>query len=317
MRSPVLLDPGSPPSTYIHPESLRDHHGNSRFRYEHIRGGAIRNCCRSLLLSDQSHKIHSLEYPNTPVGNGVILFIGTLTGIGPTLLDCMLLIRLHAVYSARRVSRRHLLIIMAIPIVLNIGRLANSIYFVATIGIQMRRLVKGNTGVDGGDVIETTKLPSVKIEWVMQIFDDWSVFCPNPHILFSKWKIPVTHPYSSCTRCISQERSRRQVSAIQALVLLTSSQAGSSRILRLKEGLHTVLDLRHELYLPSHSQYRSTCHLSYPSRAIRHFALYSRGQLPPHDHFRCVRHRLGFRRALGAQERRRDLIWRARLRHPL
>ncbi|TCD65456.1 hypothetical protein EIP91_002670 [Steccherinum ochraceum] len=117
-------------------------------------------------------EIHSLMSPTSPVHPSVILTMGILTGIGPTYLDCMLLVRLHAVYSGRRVARRALFVILGIPITLNVGRAVNSIVYLVNFWNNMQKLVKGPSGLDGGYVIVSSQLPSVKIEWFAQIFAD-------------------------------------------------------------------------------------------------------------------------------------------------
>ncbi|KAI0316518.1 hypothetical protein OF83DRAFT_1172807 [Amylostereum chailletii] len=63
---------------------------------------------------------------------------------------------------------------MGIPILLNIGRVVNSTIYLTNYARSVHELQKGGTGIVGGagSILITSKLPSVKIEWFVQIFDD-------------------------------------------------------------------------------------------------------------------------------------------------
>ncbi|KIJ13775.1 hypothetical protein PAXINDRAFT_135634 [Paxillus involutus ATCC 200175] len=101
----------------------------------------------------------------------MILTMGVLNGFTPILVDCILLLRLVAVFPRHRTPRYLWLAIMGVPILIKIGRMINFIFFVVYQTREINNLVKSRTSVGGASILLTV-LPNVKIEWIFQVFDD-------------------------------------------------------------------------------------------------------------------------------------------------
>lgn len=199
----------------------------------------------------------------------------------------MLLIRLHAVYSARRVSRWQMRIILGIPILLNLGRIANLIYFLVYTSTNFAKLNTGGTGADDGSVIVKTHLPSVKIEWFMQIFDDWCVLrktdrAPHKSLLLylsyssALFLYPLYKSGVLSTNCQSLQTVCHPVAHLRYRWCLIDYEKDH----------RPVLDLCRNLCLPRPSV-SGTAHIlpRGPGQLLRH-SLHRRGQ-PAFDHHMC------------------------------
>ena len=96
-----------------------------------------------------------------------------LSGILPTYIDFVLLLRLHAVFPPHVIGRRWYIIIMGVPIVINLGRLANTlIYTVAYSRNTYGLSYNSESGVAGAGILPKLHLPSATIEWALQIVAD-------------------------------------------------------------------------------------------------------------------------------------------------
>ncbi|KAI0052730.1 hypothetical protein FA95DRAFT_1259358 [Auriscalpium vulgare] len=117
-------------------------------------------------------EIRTLKYPSIPLSSHAIIAMGAVNGITPTLVDSILLLRMHAVFPLQK--RRGVLyaVIMGIPVILKIGRLINAVIFMDNYARNIHTLLAAQTGPAGGSILETSHLPSVKIEWSCQLFDD-------------------------------------------------------------------------------------------------------------------------------------------------
>ena len=96
-----------------------------------------------------------------------------LAGILPTYIDFVLLLRLHAVFPPHATGYKRYAIIMGIPILINLGRLANALYYSVIYARNVYALASSTGGgIAGGAVLINSRLPSVKVEWVLQIAAD-------------------------------------------------------------------------------------------------------------------------------------------------
>ena len=94
--------------------------------------------------------------------------MGAFDGLTPTLVDSILLLRLYAVYPYSRTLRLKFLIIMGVPVLVKFGRIANAAIYLNAYS----KTIHASTGVGGAAILVTSSLPSVKIEWTLQVFDD-------------------------------------------------------------------------------------------------------------------------------------------------
>ncbi|TCD68956.1 hypothetical protein EIP91_009346 [Steccherinum ochraceum] len=117
--------------------------------------------------------IRSLEYPDQPTNQKITFLSGVLNGTGPIYLDCTLLVRLYAIYSARRASRTTLALLVGFPLVLSVGRIVNSTVFCVRLWADLQKVNNDVTAsATAGEFSVTTGLPLIKTEWALQIFDD-------------------------------------------------------------------------------------------------------------------------------------------------
>ncbi|TCD64357.1 hypothetical protein EIP91_004226 [Steccherinum ochraceum] len=110
----------------------------------------------------------AIQAPTAPSNTDIVLFLGILGTMVPTYIDCTLLVRLYAVYASRRVSRLTMSILLGLPLLLNAGRIANAIVYCVKLQQSIEHPGEA-TGIAGGDFI---RFDSVKVEWILQIFDD-------------------------------------------------------------------------------------------------------------------------------------------------
>ncbi|KAH7924760.1 hypothetical protein BV22DRAFT_1012674 [Leucogyrophana mollusca] len=111
--------------------------------------------------------IQSLEFPYTPLKSQIVITSGALNTVAPLLVDCILLLRLYAVFPRRTTPRVQWLAIIGIPVLIKIGRLINIIIFLT---YYSRIYTSADAG--GGEILLTSRLPSIKIEWFLQMFDN-------------------------------------------------------------------------------------------------------------------------------------------------
>ncbi|KAI0061443.1 hypothetical protein BV25DRAFT_757465 [Artomyces pyxidatus] len=115
-------------------------------------------------------EIRGLKFPDTPINPRVIIATGALNGVTPILVGGILLLRLHAVL--KQTSWAKYALIMAFPILCKIGRLTNVIIYLHAYSRNTFSLVVSDTALGGAAVLFTTRLPAVRIEWFVQVFDD-------------------------------------------------------------------------------------------------------------------------------------------------
>ncbi|KAI0061446.1 hypothetical protein BV25DRAFT_757945 [Artomyces pyxidatus] len=117
-------------------------------------------------------EIRTLKYPTTVLNPHVIIAMGSLNGLTPIFVDGILLLRLHAVFPPERTSRVKYAMVMAFPVLNKIGRLINAAIFLDNYQRNLYALISPDTGAGGAAVLLTSRLPSVRIEWFLQVFDD-------------------------------------------------------------------------------------------------------------------------------------------------
>ncbi|KAF8844202.1 hypothetical protein BDN67DRAFT_810209 [Paxillus ammoniavirescens] len=116
-------------------------------------------------------EIQTFTSPLVSLPTSMILTMSVLNGFTPILVDCILLLRLVAVFPRQRTPRYLWLAIMGVPILIKIARMVNFIFFVVYQTREINNLVKSRTSVGGASILLTV-LPNVKIEWIFQVFDD-------------------------------------------------------------------------------------------------------------------------------------------------
>ncbi|KAF7348984.1 hypothetical protein MVEN_01419400 [Mycena venus] len=121
-------------------------------------------------VAQVSQEFQNLLSPNDPLNPRVVILMGAWIVIVPALIDGILLLRIYAVYPYARTSSLKFCFFMGVPILTMIARLINAAIFLA-------RFVKTiNTSRDeyAGEALQVLAfhLPSIKIEWALQLFDD-------------------------------------------------------------------------------------------------------------------------------------------------
>lgn len=125
---------------------------------------------------------HAFLHPDIPLNKHVIIASAGFHGIVPIFIDSILLLRLYAAYPYRYTSRWRFAFIMGFAVLLKIGRLINTGIFVS----YFSRTITATTGVEGAAILVTSKLPSIKIEWTLQVVDDVYVVV---RISFKYWTL--------------------------------------------------------------------------------------------------------------------------------
>ncbi|KAJ7204770.1 hypothetical protein GGX14DRAFT_698708 [Mycena pura] len=119
-------------------------------------------------ITNVYEEFRTLLYPNIPLNPRVIIAMGAFDGVTPTVIDSILLLRLYVVYPYSRTPRLKFLFIMGIPVITKIARIINAAIFLS----NYAHTIHASTGIGGAAVLITSRLPSVKIEWTLQVFDD-------------------------------------------------------------------------------------------------------------------------------------------------
>ncbi|KAH7886328.1 hypothetical protein F5I97DRAFT_1879460 [Phlebopus sp. FC_14] len=116
-------------------------------------------------------EIQTLGMPGMSLPYQTILTMSTINDITPLLVDCILLLRLAAVFPRHQTPPFIWLVIMGIPVLVKVGRAANFVFFLVYEIRDINNLVKSKNGVGSASILLTV-LPNVKIEWILQVFDD-------------------------------------------------------------------------------------------------------------------------------------------------
>ncbi|TFY53384.1 hypothetical protein EVG20_g10140 [Dentipellis fragilis] len=116
--------------------------------------------------------IHTILSPTDPIERRYFILMGALYSLTPILVDSILLLRLNAVYSWHSTQRMKFIAIMTFPVLVKFSRLGNNAMYLANYSRNASSLTNNTTAAGGGMVLVTSKLPGVKIEWFLQIFDN-------------------------------------------------------------------------------------------------------------------------------------------------
>ncbi|KAJ7593630.1 hypothetical protein C8J56DRAFT_819774 [Mycena floridula] len=109
------------------------------------------------------NQVHSLKSPDIPLHPAIVLIVGCIDGFTPILADSVLLLRIFAIFPYRTTSRSTFLAVVGIPVIIKVVRFINSLIYIA---------VNSQNGPKGAAVLVLSHLPSVKIEWFLQMFDN-------------------------------------------------------------------------------------------------------------------------------------------------
>ncbi|KAK7453541.1 hypothetical protein VKT23_011821 [Stygiomarasmius scandens] len=113
-------------------------------------------------------EVRSTLYPNVRENPTVIIAMGAVDGITPTLADSILLLRVWALFPLQTTPPLLMAFIFGVPVFLKIARFINATIYLAAYA----RDVQAWTAAQGGSILVTSSLPSVKIEWFLQVFDN-------------------------------------------------------------------------------------------------------------------------------------------------
>ena len=101
----------------------------------------------------------------------IMMAMSVLIGIGPTLVDSILLLRIYSVFPPRTTPYIQLFFVMGIPILISVARFVNSIIYINSYAHS----VHTTTELGSASILIRSHLPCVKIEWFLQVFDNLSV----------------------------------------------------------------------------------------------------------------------------------------------
>ncbi|KIJ66530.1 hypothetical protein HYDPIDRAFT_109576, partial [Hydnomerulius pinastri MD-312] len=113
----------------------------------------------------------TIRSPFMSLSPRIFITYAVINSITPLLADCVLLLRLVAVYPRQRTPRYVWLTVIGVPVVVKIGRFINMVFYYVYETENINTVVKSRTGVGSASMVLTV-LPNVKIEWILQVFDD-------------------------------------------------------------------------------------------------------------------------------------------------
>ncbi|VDB87187.1 unnamed protein product [Peniophora sp. CBMAI 1063] len=118
-------------------------------------------------------EIFALTNPTGTIHSANIILSAVLSGIVPTYVDCVLLLRLHAAFPPYIIGRERYALVMGFPILISLGRLGNAFVYIVKYANNVYALANSSVGgIAGGAVLINSRLPSVKVEWILQIAAD-------------------------------------------------------------------------------------------------------------------------------------------------
>jgi hypothetical protein len=134
-----------------------------------------------------------ITYILSPGGNfparTMLVYLGMILLL-PVFIHCILAFRLYAVYPARTTSKNDLIIIFTPIIMFKIIRISNFIVFMVKFGEVLLQPDANSATMDFQILWHTA--PWTKIEWILQVFDNWYVTW-DIHRVSSR---PITYIYS-------------------------------------------------------------------------------------------------------------------------
>ncbi|KAI0316862.1 hypothetical protein OF83DRAFT_1047825, partial [Amylostereum chailletii] len=117
--------------------------------------------------------IVALKYPETPGNARVFFFEASINAYAPTFVDCILLVRLYAVFPLHSTPRLRFIFVIGVPALLNVGRLVNATVYLVNFGRIVFEHRREEIIVGGGGAVQiVSRHPTVKIECFLQIFDN-------------------------------------------------------------------------------------------------------------------------------------------------
>ncbi|KIJ57602.1 hypothetical protein HYDPIDRAFT_104062, partial [Hydnomerulius pinastri MD-312] len=112
-------------------------------------------------------QVQTLRSPSVSQPPRMYIAYGVIESIIPLLADSVLLLRLVAVYPRQRTPRYVWLTVIGVPVVVKIGRFINVVFY------WVYQVENINTIVESrGASMVLNVLPNIKIEWIIQVFDD-------------------------------------------------------------------------------------------------------------------------------------------------
>jgi hypothetical protein len=153
-------------------------------------------------LTKYSSKLCSWLSPSTTLEPLTIVIMGILNGVMPILTDSILLMHIVVERIEHSKSRFRLAIIMAAPVFLKFGRLANAaIYIVACAEFVLSSVTSGDS-VPDMDILNAAQARSMEISSALQMVDNSSanLSTNEPSTLTRKVAVfqvpscPVLHP---------------------------------------------------------------------------------------------------------------------------
>ncbi|KIY53188.1 hypothetical protein FISHEDRAFT_33745 [Fistulina hepatica ATCC 64428] len=146
--------------------------------------------------------IHVLKYPTATPDSALVLADECLVAIIPVLVDAILILRLHYIFPPHRTHVIVRLAVLGIPIVVELGRLANVIFYMVKCHEYLQELTSDGSGSSavGALTLMISTLPCVTIEWVLQLFNNLYVhFSEKEKRIFIGHLRPDSAPVYFCT----------------------------------------------------------------------------------------------------------------------
>ncbi|KAJ7908999.1 hypothetical protein B0H13DRAFT_1616981 [Mycena leptocephala] len=115
-------------------------------------------------------QFQNLLFPNEPFNPRVVVLMGAWIVIVPALVDGILLLRIHTVYPYARTPHLKFCFVMGVPVLTIIARFINAAIFLS----RFVKTINTSTDAYAGEALQVLAfhLPSIKIEWALQLFDD-------------------------------------------------------------------------------------------------------------------------------------------------
>ncbi|KAL4070416.1 hypothetical protein J3A83DRAFT_3198495 [Scleroderma citrinum] len=100
----------------------------------------------------------------------IVITTTLINGFTPLFVDCVLLLRLMAVFPRRSTPPCTWFIVLGIPVIIKVFRCANITFFLVSEIKRINSLPRGSFSSLASALFNM--VPSVKIEWIIQVFDD-------------------------------------------------------------------------------------------------------------------------------------------------
>ena len=136
---------------------------------------AVQLMSSARILINESKKVCSQLSPSTTLEPLTIVIMGILNGVMPILTDSILLMHIVIERMEHAKSPWRLAMIMAAPVLLKFGRLANAAIYIAACAEFVLSSVKSGDGIPDMDILDAAQARSMQIACTLQMIDNSSV----------------------------------------------------------------------------------------------------------------------------------------------